>query len=189
MIPHNSREDASCARPPAAPLVLLAIGLAALSPSMAAGDQPRALLAATGQGQALVMPLDAAPGVLAAGRLHVEVVIENGFRTYRVHHQGQLHTAHAPLNGPPRRFAFDLARQRFEEVAQTLLLRLNQEEDMAAVIAATDALGGKSYPALGWALLRLPAAANPAEVAQRLQAEGLVAAAEVRLKGAVYVPQ
>ena len=146
-------------------------------------------MAATAQGYALVMPVDAAPGTLISGGLRVEVSVENGFRTYSVRHRGRLHRAHAPLQGPTRRFAFDLDRERFDEVAQTLLLRLNAEGDLDGIIAETGALGGKSYPALGWALLRLPRAANPAEVAQRLEAEGSVASAEVQLKGAVYVPQ
>ncbi len=146
-------------------------------------------MAATGRGYALVMPSDAAPGVLTTGGLRIEVAIENGFRTFRLQHRGRLHTAHASLDGPPRRFAFDLGRERFDEVAQTLLLRLKAEGDLAGIIAQTGALSGKSYPALGWALLRLPAEANPAEVAHRLESEGLVDSAEVQLKGPMYVPQ
>lgn len=166
-----------------------ALGLA-LSPGPALADGGEPLLAATARGQALVMPVgDAALGDAAVGGLHVEVAVEDGFRVYRVRHRGRIHTAHLPMQDQTKRLAFDLERRRLAEVAPTLLLRLGANDDLGAAIEAAGALGGKAYPALGWALLRLPPEANPAAVAQKLESAGLASSAKVQLRGPVYVPQ
>ena len=166
------------------------LGLQALSPSPALADGVGPLLAATARGQALVMPLgDAALGAAAVGGLRVEVAVEDGFRVYRVRHRGHTHTARLPMHDQTRRLAFDFERRRLAEVAPTLLLHMGANDDLGAVIEATGALGGKAYPALGWALLRLPPEANPAAVAQKLESAGLARSAKVQFRGPVYVPQ
>ena len=164
------------------------LGLALLGSSAALGDGSAALLAATAKGQALVMPRDAPEGTSAIAGLQLEVAVEGAFRVYRVRHQGRIHTARVPTQGRPKQFAFDFERQRLAEVAPSLLVRLGDETDLDRIIEAAGALGGKAYPALGWALLRLPPEANPAAVAQELESRGLAAGAEVQLRNAVYVP-
>ena len=186
-------ETGRCAMQPrwaSAAAVVCALGLEALSPSPAFGDGFAPLLVSTARGQALVMPLgDAALGAASVGGLRVEVAVEDGFRVYRVRHRGRTHNARQPMQEQTRRLAFDFARRRLAEVAPTLLLRLGANDDLSAVIEAAGALGGKAYPALGWALLRLPLEANPAAVAQRLESTGLVNSARVQLRGPIYVPQ
>ena len=135
------------------------------------------------------MPLRAPAGASTVAGLQVEVAVEDGFRVYRVRHRGRTHTAHVPVQGQPKHLAFDFERQRLAEVAPTLLVRMGAEQDFKGIIEAAGALGGKAYPALGWALLRLPLEANPAAVAHELESRGLAASAEVQLRGAVYVPQ
>ena len=173
-----------------APAAASLLALALLGPSAALGDGAAALLATTAEGQALVMPRDAPEGAsaIAIAGVQVEVAVEGAFRVYRVRHRGRIHTAHAPVQGRPQQFAFDFERQRLAEVAPSLLVYLGAETDLNRIIKAAGALGGKAYPALGWALLRLPPEANPAAVAQELETRGLVASAEVQLRNAVYVP-
>ena len=171
-----------------APAAAGLLALALLGPSTALGDGAAALLAATAEGQALVMPRDAPEGASAIAGLQVEVAVEGAFRVYRVRHRGRIHTARAPVQGRPQQFAFDFQRQRLAEVAPSLLVYLGAETDLNRIIEAAGALGGKAYPALGWALLRLPPEANPAAVAQEQESRGLAASAEVQLRSAVYVP-
>ena len=135
------------------------------------------------------MPVGADLGARAVAGLHMEVAVEGGFRVYRVHHRGRTHTAHVPVQGPAKQLAFDFERRRLVEVAPTLLVHIGAEHDLDRIIEAAGALSGKAYPALGWALLRLPREANPAAVAQQLESQGLAISAEVQLRDAVYVPQ
>lgn len=140
----------------------------------------------------LVVPIadeTMAPRVMAGDGIRFEVGVENGFRVYRARYKGRVHTTRAPVDGPQRRFAFDPKHQRFDEVTSTLRVRVTDYGRLDEVIAAAGASSGKSYPALGWALLRLPAEANPAAVARELSGHELVTAAEIVLRGPGRFPQ
>lgn len=140
----------------------------------------------------LVVPIadeTAAPRVIAGDGIRFEVGVENGFRVYRAWYQGRTHTTRAPVDGPQRRFAFDPKRQRFDEVTSTLRVRVTDFDRLDEIIDAAGASDGKSYPALGWALLRLPAEANPAAVARELSEHELVTGAEIVLLGPRRFPQ
>ena len=140
----------------------------------------------------LVVPIadeTVAPRVIAGDGIRFEVGVENGFRVYRAWYEGRIHTTRAPVDGPQRRFAFDPKYQRFDEVTSTLRVRVTDFDRLDEVIDAAGASGGKSYPALGWALLRLPAEANPAVVARELSEHELVTGAEIVLRGPRLYPQ
>ena len=140
----------------------------------------------------LVVPLAdeaSAPRVMDGDGIRFEVGIENGFRVYRAWYKGRAHTTHAPVDGPQRRFAFDPKYERFDEVTSTLRVRVTDFDRIDEVVEAAGALGGKSYPALGWALLRLPPEANPALVARELDEHELVTGAEILLRGPLLLPQ
>lgn len=129
------------------------------------------------------------PRVIAGDGIRFEVGVENGFRVYRAWYQGRTHTTRAPVDGPQRRFAFDPKHQRFDEVTSTLRVRVTDFDRLDEVIDAAGASDGKGYPALGWALLRLPAEANPAAVARELSEHELVTGAEIVLRGPRRFPQ
>ena len=140
----------------------------------------------------LVVPIadeTTAPQVFAGDGIRFEVGVENGFRVYRARYEGRTHTARAPVDGPQRRFAFDPQYRRFDEVTSTLRVRVTDFDRLDEVIDAAGASGGKSYPALGWALLRLPAEANPAAVVRELNEHELVTGAEIMLRGPRRFPQ
>ncbi len=178
----------SLSPPKLAAVVLIALGSTSAYCQSSGAASP--LRTNTALGEVLVMPAgDAAtPGITQLNELRVEIAIEDGFRVYRAFHRGRLHTAYAALDGPSRRFAFDLQRQRFREVEPTLILRLTDYDMLDAIIESTGAVGGKVYPALGWALLLLPPEANPAEVARQLASNPFVTEAEVQLKERPNVP-
>ena len=135
------------------------------------------------------MPLAAeAPSSVVIEGVRIHIAVEDGYRVYRAKHRGRTHTARTALSGPPRHLAFDVEQGRFSEVAQTLRLRLADPALLEGIIADTEAIGGKAYPALGWALLRLPRHANPAAVAGALQGHQGVISADVQLRSAIRVP-
>ena len=177
-----------------AAVLIAAVGaIAGFGGQAQTGGVANLIPARSGQGEVLVMPADAMPadampGTAIIDGLRIEAAMEGAFRVYRAHYKGRTHTAYAPLHGPVQRYAFDKARGRFAAVTPNLLVRMADYGELDAVVAAAGALRGKAYPALGWALLELPAQANPAEVAQRLLADPLVTSAEVQLQGAMHVP-
>ena len=148
------------------------------------------LKAASEQRQVLVMPLaaPAAPATEVMAGMPVEVSAEGDFLVYRVHHDGRTHTAYNPVDGTGRWLAFDPEQGRFNEVASSLLVRMPSFDDLEALIDRSGALGGKAYPALGWALLRMPKRVNPAEAAQSLTSDPSVKGAELLLRTDVKVP-
>ena len=172
----------------AAPWTFAALLTAASAQAQTGAPSP-VLSASSGTGQVLVMPLAAeAPSSVVIRGVRIDMAVEEGYCVYRAKHRGRTHTARTALNGPPRHLAFDLEQGRFSEVAQTLRLRLADPASLEGIIADTEAIGGKAYPALGWALLRLPRHANPAAVARALQGHQGVISAEVQLRSAIRVP-
>ncbi|MDD9963535.1 MAG: S8 family peptidase [Gammaproteobacteria bacterium] len=152
---------------------------------------PQVVLASNGEGQVAVMPRRATPPARmeAIEGLQVEVGVEGGLLVHRARYQGQTHTAYAQLEGPERHLAFNPQSRRFEEVSSSLLIRLASDGHLETVIEASGAVGGKAYPALGWALLQLPAEVNPATVAQTLQSSPLVEGARLILQDDFAIPQ
>ena len=106
---------------------------------------------------------------------------------YRVQHRGRTYTAYNPAEKSRRWLAFNPGRSRFSEVSSSLLVRMNDFDGLEALIDRAGALRGKAYPALGWALLRLPARINPADAARRLAADPLVSGAELLLRDGLPV--
>ena len=171
-------------------LTALSIALIAAGAQARDGASLGILQATTEQRQVLVMPLSgpAAPATALMDGARVEVAVEGAFVVYRVHHRGQTHTAYNPLNGPRRWLAFDPGHGRFNEVAPNLLVRMAAYDELDSLIDRVGALGGKAYPALGWALLRFPEDVNPAEAARKLASDPLVQSAELLLRADVQVP-
>ncbi len=170
----------------AAGLALVLVGCGAI-----AEERDEAVLAATiDERRLLVMPLpeDTAPRAMTVDDVRIEIAVEKGFRVYRARHKGRTHTAHAPIEGPPRRFVFDPERERFAEVTSTLLVRMTDYDRLDEIVIAAGAIAGKSYPALGWALLQLPPEANPAAVARTLTEHELVTGADIQLRSPIRVP-
>ena len=149
----------------------------------AAGALPGIMPAMSEQGEVLVMPrLTAATGETLVDGTRVEVATEKGFLVYRVWHRGRVHTAHNPIAGPRRWVAFDPGQGRFRALSSSLLVRMDDYDALDAVVDRAGALGGKAYPRLGWALLRLPRSTNPADAARRLTADPLVLSVELLLR-------
>ena len=172
-----------------------ASSVAAVLVSMAAYAQtdpgPQVRLVGGSEGPVAVLPRQPLPpaDLQADGELRLEVGVEGGLLVHRAHYRGRVHQAYAQLEGPQRHLAFNPRRRRFEEVSSSLLVRLASNDHLEAVIEASGALGGKAYPALGSALLHLPAQVNPAEVAQELQSNPLVKDARLVMRSDFALPR
>ena len=152
---------------------------------------PTGVLQATSeQRQVLVMPLaaPAAPGTEVIAGMPVEVSAEGDFVVYRVRHGERTHTAYNPVDGAGRWLAFDPEQGRFNEVASSLLVRMASFDELETLIDRAGALGGKAYPSMGWALLRMPKQVNPADAARSLASYPSVKSAELLLRADVQVP-
>ncbi|MDE0179593.1 MAG: hypothetical protein OXP36_13495 [Gammaproteobacteria bacterium] len=145
----------------------------------------------TDRGPVVALPrLDTTgPGSMVVDDVRFEMSSEGGYRVYRAHQEGHTRTVYEEAGGRPRRYAYDPVNKRFERVSSTLRVRLADAEQLDEVVAAAGALRGKNYPALGWALLRLPPEQEPATTVRSLQDNPLVVSAEVMLAGPLRVPQ
>ncbi len=162
------------------------LALAAL-PVMA-DNSTRALVAPGADGDVLVLSVAAPAGSSVASGLRVDVADRAGFRAFRVQLEGRQYQYLADPGGQLRWLGFDQKRRRFAEVASGLRVRLRQDDQMDAVIAAAGAISARAYPSLGWVWLRLPESLNPAEAAERLAAHPGVASAQVLLRGPRELP-
>ncbi|MCY4213062.1 MAG: S8 family peptidase [Gammaproteobacteria bacterium] len=154
--------------------VLLAAAAGAASP-VQPGAASQVTVAEGGGGAVAVLPARTMPQTALNGieGLAVEVLAEGGNLVYQAEYQGRIHKAYVRLDGRPKRLAFNPRRHRFEEVTSNLLVGLAAHQALDAVVDAAGALDAKAYPALGFALLRLPKDANPAQVARNLRLRGL----------------
>lgn len=142
-------------------------------------------------GPVMVLPLleNTGGGSMIADDVRIEMAVEGEFRVYRAHQDGLTRTVFEPVNSPAKRYAYDPRERRFDRVSSTLRIRLADYERLDDIVASVGGLGAKHYPALGFALLRLPAQRNPASVAQSLADDPLVVKAEVMLEDPIRVPQ
>ena len=152
-------------------------------------DDRTPLTVDSARGPIMVLPSLASPGSTVDGDIRFEISVEDGFRVLRAHQDGDVRTVYEPVDGPARRYAYDPAQRRFDKVTSTLRVRLADAERLDEVVASSGALRGKNYPALGWALLHLPAKVNPANVARTLAENPIVLSTEVVLKEPLRVPQ
>ena len=175
---------------------VLCVLLAALAASVGLGTHaqpvtgPGVSVADGGGGLVAVLPAQAMPeaDLDAIEGLSVEVSTQGGNLVYQAEYQGRSHQAQVRLDGRARHIAFNPQQHRFQEVASSILVRLADQQALDAVIEAAGALSAKSYPALGWTLLRLPRNLNPAEAAQTVRARGLVDGVRLLLENNDRVP-
>ena len=161
---------------PAAPC-RAAMAAAALLLSSVAGAQidrtgAFALIpAATVEHPLLVLPNGAqATGTAAADGWYLSAAVEDGFRVYRATRGERTQSLRVALSAPPRHVAFNPATGRFATLALTVRVELRDDGDLDRVVEAAGGTGAKAYPMLGFALVHLPAGADPVAAAQAAQA-------------------
>ena len=118
----------------------------------------------------------------------IRVSDDGQLRTYRADYLGETYTAYGGLSGPPTRFAFDTGERRFRVVSPTVLVELDDYEVLDQLMLERGALYTKAYPDLGFALIELPVAADPAEAVEFLDADPRVTDASVLFEPAARRP-
>ena len=103
--------------------------------------------------------------------------------------QGRTALAHAHRAGPPVHFAFDSKGFEFRRLASTVRVELGDYALLGGLVQELGAVSAKAYPELGFALIRLRPAADPAQAAQRLAELPGVRSANVRFKNRAQRPR
>ena len=151
--------------------------------------QAQVLPAASDTGRVMVVPgdLPSMQPVMVEG-VSLSIGVEGDFRVFRAVHRGETHVAHVPLDGPPQHLAFDPAQARFRQVSSSLLVELNDYSLLPDVVETVGGVSAKSYEQLGFAIVQLPEADNPAEAAATLQRHSAVSDVQVQLESPLNVP-
>ena len=137
----------------------------------------------------LVMATDAAaPGEVYVDDVRIRVAVEADFRVYQAFHQGVTRTLYVALDAAPHYVAFDPERNRFELLSPGLRVELEDYGLLDRVVDAVDGIGGKAYPMLGFAIVRLSPEANPVEAIRTIEAMSGVIDVRLMTEGPRHVP-
>ena len=138
----------------------------------------------------LLLPSDVAElSIIAPSEgVKIEIVTAPNRRTYRATYRGRTYTAHADVSGHPTRFAFDPTQRRFQVVTSTIRVELSDYDDLERIVAEYDAIWGKAYPQLDFALIRLEPEKDPGRAAELLGLDPRVKDAELQFRGPVRRP-
>lgn len=135
------------------------------------------------------LPGGAGPGAASTlAGVNILVTPDGERLTYRATYLGRTHTAYADVSGPPTRFAFDTGARRFRVVSPTVLVELDDYDVLDQLVLERGALYAKAYPDLGFALIELPVAADPAEAVEFLDVDPRVRHATVLFQPAARRP-
>ena len=122
------------------------------------------------------------PARSSFGGVDFQISIDQGLRTYEATYQGRTYTAYEDMSRPPRHLAFDTGQRRFRVLDSTISIELHNYDHLDAVVLGQDALWGKAYPQLGFALIRLRPEVNPAQVIERLRVDSRVREAHLHFE-------
>ena len=165
----------------------LLIASLALAAAASAGAQTRqstlpVIASVAGQdGEVLVLPLSdsGVDGTVASGDVAFEFSTEQGVYAVSALYDGRRYATHVDADGPPVRVAFDRASRRFRTVSSMLRVQFDDDGELNEAVRHLGAVASKSYPHLGFALVRLSRTADPLAAMQRLN--GRPGIANVRL--------
>ena len=130
----------------------------------------------------LVLPRQSAAGVASADGWRLSATEEDGFRVYRAMRGDRVRMVRVAASAPSR-VAFNPAAGRFERLAQNVRVELRDPGALDRVVEAAGGTGGKAYPLLGFALVHLPAGADPVEAARSVRELPVVASARLTVRG------
>ena len=140
--------------------------------------------AATIDHRLLVLPNRAeTAGMAVADGWYLSAAVEDGFRVYRASRGERTQSLRVALSAPQRHVAFNPATGRFETLSQNVRVELGDFGELDRVVAAVGGSGGKVYPLLGFALVHLPADADPVAVAQTIANLPGVVSARLTVRG------
>lgn len=80
---------------------------------------------------------------------------------------------------PYARFLFNSESKKFERLSDSVRVVLNDYQELDELVENTDALSGKAFPALDYAIIQLPEDIHPAEYVKEIEAREEVEAATI----------
>ncbi|MCY4532790.1 MAG: hypothetical protein OXC84_10750 [Gammaproteobacteria bacterium] len=130
----------------------------------------------------LVLPRNSVAGVASVDGWLLSATEQNGFRVYRAARSDRVHTVRVAVSAPSH-VAFNPATSRFERLAQNVRVELRDPGALDRVVEAAGGTGGKAYPLLGFALVHLPAGADPVSAARSIRELPVVVSARLTVRG------
>ena len=142
------------------------------------------------EGNVLMLPSEelAAGEMVSIDGVRISISVEGDFRVYRATQDGKQHHIHVARDDTTRLLAFDPGEGRFRDVLPSLRVELINYTGLDDVVEAAGGMSGKVFEPLGFAIVRLPSGANPAEVARRIESLPEVVSARIQLQGPINVP-
>lgn len=119
-------------------------------------------------------------GASSTQGIDVSVSEVGGLVTYQATVGGRTFTAHADATASPRWIGFSPERQRFEEIARTVRVELANHSNLDSLVLELGAIRGKSFSALGFALIELDRQTNPVDAMERLAVDPRVTEATLQ---------
>lgn len=116
----------------------------------------------------LVLPRRSQSGETSTFGWHLSVTNEDGHRIYRANRGEKSHATHV-LQSTKQNVAFNPVTSRFERLAQNIRVELRDPAALDRIVEAAGGTGGRVYPLLGFALVHLPAHADPVSTATKIQ--------------------
>lgn len=154
------------------PAIVASISMMCLTSSLAFAEETKdafqVTIGATVDHRLFVLPRQSEVGEAHVSGWRMSVREEDGQRIYRAERGEKVHTDRVSLS-KPRNVAFNPATSRFERLAQNVRVELRYAGALDRVVKAAGGTGGKAYPMLGFALVHLPADADPVSVTKKLQ--------------------
>lgn len=136
----------------------------------------------------IVLPRQSHAGEADADGWLLSVKEEDGFRFYQATRGDRVHTARVALSSQ-RHIAFNPATSRFERLTPNVRVELRDLSALDQVVEAVGGTSGKAYPLLGFAIVHLPAGADPVRAAQSIRKLPVVVNAWLTVKGPRRTPR
>ena len=113
------------------------------------------------------------------GHVKVEISSDNDYRTYRVTLDSATYVSYADLDSHEKHLVFDTFQRRFRTLTDSVIVYLRDDASFDDILEEYDLKGGRLYPTLGLATVRLDQDDHPAELVQQLRSDLRISDAQV----------
>ncbi len=127
-------------------------------------------------------------GSAMADDVNISVSTDENLRTHRAFYHGSIYTAYEDASRPATRLAFDPASRRFRTLSSTIRVELHDPDNIETLVRDQGAFHGKSYPELGFALIRLGRDVDLARAVGLLNADPRVREAHLQFEPVLREP-
>ena len=140
-------------------------------------------------GELVLLPSEVGgDGAAMISGVRMTLGVEAGYRVYQAQVADKTHRAHVALNDQATHLAFDTSQMRFRRMLPSIRIELKDYGHIDEIVEAAGGTSGKVYASLGFALISLPKATNPANAVRLIQSQPNVMSASIRLEQPLIIP-